>query len=97
MLLFVHLKNKSSELLNITLHKGILIRTALLSWGITLFIFISGIIPTEKEVLEERMKLEAGDITSSIGQVTATAIINNDYGFTVDYCLKMIKQSNYIR
>lgn len=96
MLLFVHLKNKSSELLNSTLQKGILIRTALLSWGITRFIFILGIIPTEKEILEERMKSEAGDIAGSIGQVTATAIINNNYGFTIDY-LKMIKQSNYIR
>ncbi len=99
MLLFVKLKNKSSELINNTLHKGILVRTALLSWAliiITLFIFILGIIPTQKEVLEERMKTEAKDIASSIGQVTASAIINKDYGFTVDYCLKMVKQSNSI-
>ncbi len=33
---------------------------------------------------------------SSIGQVTATAIINNDYAFTVEHCLKIIKESNSI-
>ena len=99
MLLFINLKNKSVELVSNKLHKGILIRTALLSWSliiIILSIFILGIIPAQREALEERMKTEAKDIANSIGQVTATAIINKDYGFTVDYCLKMIKQSNSI-
>ena len=99
MFLFVKLKNKSGELINRSLHKGILVRTALLSWVlivITLFIFILGIIPAQREALKERMKTEAKDIASSIGQVTATAIIDKDYGFTVDYCLKIIKQSNSI-
>ncbi len=42
------------------------------------------------------MTSEANDIAGSIGQVTATAIINNDYGFTVEHCLKIIKESNSI-
>jgi len=97
--LFKGLKNIYSKLTGRAFYKSILVRVALLSWLlviVTLLIYITGIIPSQKEVLKERMKTEAKDIASSIGQVTATAIINNDYGYTVDYCLKMIKQSNSI-
>ncbi len=97
--MFKGLKNIYSKLTGRAFYKSILVRVALLSWLlviVTLLIYITGIIPSQKEVLKERMKTEAKDIASSIGQVTATAIINNDYGYTVDYCLKMIKQSNSI-
>jgi two-component sensor histidine kinase/HAMP domain-containing protein len=80
-------------------YKGLLVRTAILFLvliTITLLIFIVGTLPYQRRVIEDRMKTEANDIASSIGQVTATAIINNDYGFTVDHCLKIIKQSNSI-
>ena len=80
-------------------HKSIIVRAALLAWLIiicTLLIFIFGILPTQKKIMEERMISEGNDIASSIGQVTATAIINNDYAFTVEHCLKIIKESNSI-
>ena len=80
-------------------YKSIFVRTFLLVWGLiilTLLIFIVGTVPYQKKVLEERMKSEANDIAGSIGQVTASSIINNDYGTTVDHCLRIIKQSNSI-
>jgi two-component sensor histidine kinase/methyl-accepting chemotaxis protein len=80
-------------------YKSIFIRTALLAWvliALTLLIFITGTLPYQRNVLEERMKSEANDIAGSIGQVTANAIINNDYEFVVDHCLKIIQQSNSI-
>jgi two-component sensor histidine kinase/methyl-accepting chemotaxis protein len=80
-------------------YKGLLAKTAFLFLFLitmTLSIFIVGTLPHQLNVIEDRMKSEANDIASSIGQVTATAIINNDYGFTVDHCLKIIKQSNSI-
>ena len=99
MFLLFKLKNRSGKFIKNKWTKGILVRTALLSWILiiaTLLIFIIGTLPYQKEVLVERMKSEANDIAGSIGQVTATAIINNDYGFTVDHCMKIIKQSNSI-
>ena len=99
MSLLFKIKNRSGKFIKNKWTKGILVRTALLSWILiiaTLLIFIIGTLPYQKEVLVERMKSEANDIAGSIGQVTATAIINNDYGFTVDHCMKIIKQSNSI-
>lgn len=80
-------------------YKSIFVKTSLLTWGLiilTLLIFIIGTLPYQQKVHEERMQSEANDIAGSIGQVTATAIINNDYGFTVDHCLKIINQSSSI-
>ena len=58
-------------------YKSIFIKTSLLAWGLiilTLFVFIIGTLPYQRNVLEERMKSEANDIAGSIGQVTANAI-----------------------
>ncbi len=80
-------------------YRNIFFSTAIWAWGLvtlTLLIFIIGTLPHQRKVLEERMRSEANDIAGSIGQVTATAIINNDYGFTVDHCLKILQQSNSI-
>ncbi len=80
-------------------HKSITVRAAILAWILiigNILIFVIGILPTQKKIMEERMSSEANDIASSIGQVTATAIINNDYAFTVEHCLKIIKESNSI-
>ena len=80
-------------------YRNIFVSTTIWAWGLvtlTLLIFIIGTLPHQRKVLEERMKSEANDIAGSIGQVTATAIINNDYGFTVDHCLKILQESNSI-
>ncbi len=91
--------NKQNKLLNGKWYKNIFVSITLWAWALitlTLLIFIVGTLPHQRQVLEDRMKSEANDIAASIGQVTATAIINNDYGFTVDHCLKIIQQSNTI-
>jgi two-component sensor histidine kinase/methyl-accepting chemotaxis protein len=93
------LGNEFKNRLNTVWYKSIFIKTSLLAWGLiilTLLIFILGTLPYQRNVLEERMKSEANDIAGSIGQVTANAIINNDYGFIVDHCMKIIQQSNSI-
>ncbi len=92
-------EKNSTNLVRTRWHRSIIIRAAVLAWLIiicTLLIFIIGILPTQKKIMEERMLSEGNDIASSIGQVTATAIINNDYAFTVEHCLKIIKESNSI-
>jgi two-component sensor histidine kinase/HAMP domain-containing protein len=84
---------------NRTWYKGIFVRTALLSWLliiIALSSFILGTLPYQLNVIKSRMNSEANDIVSSIGQVAATAIINDDYAFVVDHCLQIIKQSKSI-
>jgi len=80
-------------------YKGIFVRTALLSWLliiIALSSFILGTLPYQLNVIKNRMNSEATDIVNSIGQVAATAIINDDYAFVVDHCLQIIKQSKSI-
>lgn len=79
--------------------RTIFFRITTLSWLviiITLIIFIFSTIPYQKEVLSERMNSEARDIASSISQVTATAIIAEDYSFALEHCLKVVQESNSI-
>lgn len=93
-----HSKPKHSEPGTVW-YKKISVKTALLAWGLiilTLMMFIIGTLPAQKEILEERMRSEANDIAGSIAQVSSTAITNNDYGFIVDHCLKVIEKSKSI-
>ncbi|MCB0729465.1 MAG: HAMP domain-containing protein [Ignavibacteriae bacterium] len=79
--------------------RTIFFRIASLSWlviVITLAIFIFSTIPYQKEVLIDRMNSEARDIASSISQVTATAIIGEDYSFALEHCLNVVQESNSI-
>ncbi|MCW8849380.1 MAG: HAMP domain-containing protein, partial [Melioribacteraceae bacterium] len=79
--------------------KSIFFRIASLSWLLiiaTLGIFVFSTIPYQKEVLIDRMNSEARDIASSISQVTATAIISEDYSFALEHCLNVVQESNSI-
>lgn len=83
-----------------TWFKSIYGRTTLLSWMViigTLTVYVVSTIPFQKETAVERMKTEANNITASIGQVTANAIILEDYSFAVDHCLKVISESKTIQ
>jgi PAS domain S-box-containing protein len=80
-------------------YKSILVRTTLLAWLLiigTLAVYVITVIPFQRNILIERMNTEAKDIATSIGQVTATAIITEDYSFAVDHCIKVIKESHSI-
>ena len=80
-------------------YKSILVRTALLSWIliiIAVITFILATLPYQQDIIEDRMISEANDIAGSVGQVTASAVINDDFGFIVDYCMKMVDHSHSI-
>ena len=81
------------------LFKSILFRTTILAWFLiilSLALYIITIIPYQRTMVVDRMNSEAKDIANSIGQVTATAIITEDYSFAVDHCLKVLKGSQLI-
>ncbi len=74
----------------------IIIRTAILSWTLvigTLGIFVLINFPYAKRNLEEGMISEAKTLATSIDQITATAIISEDYGAVVEHCLRVVKDS----
>jgi two-component system, sensor histidine kinase len=74
----------------------IISRTAILSWILvigTLGIFVLINIPYQKKAIEESMISEARSIAASIDQVTATAIVSEDYGVVVEHCLRVVKES----
>lgn len=79
--------------------QNIAFRVALLSWIliiVTLGIYVSTLLPYIRESAIDSMKSEAKNIAASIGNVTANAIILEDYSFAVDHCMKVIKESNSI-
>ena len=76
--------------------KKIQFKITFLIWSCIIFsiaVYIFGTIPFQKSAALERMKNEASDIATSISQVTATAIISEDYSFAVDHCNNVLKQS----
>lgn len=80
-------------------YKSIYFRSAMLSWILIIFtviLFFFGIIPFQREASIKKMQSEGKDIATSIAQVTATAIISEDYSFAVEHCMKVIKGSRSI-
>jgi len=73
----------------------IALRTAILSWTLiigTVGIFVFSSIPYQKKTIEAGMSSEAKSIATSIDQVTATAIITEDYGAVVEHCMRVVKE-----
>jgi len=58
--------------------------------------FFVGIIPFLKNSSVKKMRSESKDIATSVAQVTATAIISEDYSFTVEHCMNVLKESHSI-
>lgn len=84
---------------NKTNRKGILFRIVTLIWIViisTILIFTFAIIPFQRELLINRLGSEAKSVVTSIEQVTATAIITEDYSFVVDHCIKVVKDRSAI-
>jgi two-component system, sensor histidine kinase len=85
---------------NVTWRPGrIAVRTAVLSWTLiigTVAIFVFSSIPYQKKTIEEGMVSQAKSIATSIDQVTATAIITEDYGAVVEHCMRVVKESSSI-
>ena len=80
-------------LARVRIPKGIVVRTSVLSWMVTLLtltIFVTGIIPQQKTDLEKALRSKARGIISSLTNVTATAAVSEDFSSVVDYCLQVL-------
>ncbi|HPN29403.1 MAG TPA: ATP-binding protein [bacterium] len=81
-----HLKNK---------RKSILFKTLILLWSVIIFtilIFTLALIPYQKNILTGMLESEAKTIASSISQITATALISEDFSFVVDHCMGVVNE-----
>lgn len=77
----------------------ILFRTAILSWVLvilTVGLFVLSTITYQQETILDRMNSEAQNISASIGEVTATSVITEDFSVVVEHCMKMVKDSQTI-
>jgi methyl-accepting chemotaxis protein len=77
----------------------ILFRTAVLSWGlviVTLGLYVISNLPYQRRAIIGMMESEAKSIATSIDQVTATAIITEDYGSVVEHCMRVVRESSSI-
>ena len=80
--------------------KRIYFKSAMLSWTlliIAVVMFFFGIIPFQKDSAINKMCSESKDIATSVAQVTATAIISEDYSFAVEHCMNVLKGSHTIQ
>jgi PAS domain S-box-containing protein len=76
--------------------KSILFRTTMLCWLIivlTLGIFLLLVFPYQKKALLDSMISKASAISSSIAQVTTSAVVNEEYSEVIRHCLKVIEEN----
>lgn len=74
---------------------GITLRTALLAWLIallTLTMFMLSVVPHQRETFIDNLRSKAYSATISLGEVTASAVVNEDYSSVVDHCMEMLKR-----
>jgi len=60
---------------------------------ITLGLFVLVTMPYQRKAILEAMESEARSTVTSIDQVTASAIITEDFGTVVEHCLRVVKES----
>ena len=81
---------------------GIKLRTALLSWLVTivtLLIFVIVIIPEQKQTFLENLESKAHGVAVSLRDVAAGAVVNADFSTVVDHCMQILngdKSIDYI-
>ena len=81
-------------------YKSIYFKSAMLSWTLiiaTVIMFFFGVIPFQKDAAINKMRSECKDIATSVAQVTATAIISEDYSFAVEHCMNVLRGSHSIK
>jgi two-component system, NtrC family, sensor kinase len=72
---------------------GITLRTALLSWLVTIVtlgIFVLVIIPEQKRTFLENLESKAHGVAISLRDVAAGAVVNEDYSSVVEHCVQML-------
>ena len=75
-------------------HMGITAKTAMLSWLVTivtLAIFVAVIIPQQKRTFLENLNSKARGICASLQDVTAGAIVTEDYSSVVDHSRQVLQ------
>ncbi len=76
--------------------KRIVFRVAIISSSliaITLGLFVMVTMPYQRTAILDAMASEAKSTVTSIDQVTASAIITEDFGTVVEHCLRVVKDS----
>jgi signal transduction histidine kinase/CheY-like chemotaxis protein/HPt (histidine-containing phosphotransfer) domain-containing protein len=68
-----------------------LISTALIIVTLGLFVLVTT--PYQRKAILEAMESEARSTVTSIDQVTASAIITEDFGTVVEHCLRVVRES----
>jgi two-component sensor histidine kinase len=79
--------------------KGILRRTAFIIWVVTLITitgFIVAIIPDQRAALLKSLDSTAKVTATSIGEVTASSIVLEDYSSVVDHCMRVLSENPLI-
>ncbi|MEW6720990.1 MAG: HAMP domain-containing protein, partial [Thermodesulfobacteriota bacterium] len=77
--------------------RNIALRAAIYSWLLviaSLLLYLALALPYQKRVIIGNMGSEARNIASSISQVTATAIVAEDYSSAIEHCMKVLKDSD---
>ena len=72
---------------------GILARTALLSWLVTLVtlsVFVAVILPLQERTFLENLASKAHGVSVSLQDVAASALVTEDYGAVVDHCTQVL-------
>jgi len=72
-----------------------LVLSLLIVISLSLFAFVT--LPYQRIVILSVMESEARSTVTSIGQVTASAIISEDFGTVIEHCLRVVKESPSIR
>ena len=76
--------------------RRIVLRVVLISSAliiISLGLFILATIPYQRTAILDAMESEAKSTVTSIDQVTASAIITEDFGTVVEHCLRVVQES----
>jgi len=84
------------RLLNFLKPHRIVIRVAMISSTliiISLGLFVLATIPFQRTAILDAMESEAKSTVTSIDQVTASAIITEDFGSVVEHCLRVVQES----
>ena len=63
----------------------------------TLAAYLALALPFQKRMNADHMRSDAKSMAVSIAQVTATAIINEDYSVVIDHCARVVEQSPNLR
>jgi signal transduction histidine kinase/CheY-like chemotaxis protein len=68
-----------------------LILSTLIIITLSLFVFIN--MPSQRKAILEAMESEARSTVTSIGQVTSSSVISEDFATVIEHCLRVVKES----